>query len=80
MAEILFKLMTQGDSQTQKSRHTTVRQEIHLISKFLNAISENPTRNEITQYVQHDIQNPSMIDYFVHNIDLIALARKTKRR
>ena len=38
----------QGDSPTQKSRHTTVRQELHVFSKFSNAISENLTRNEIT--------------------------------
>ena len=28
----------QGDSLTQTSRHTIVRQKIHIFSKFLNAI------------------------------------------
>ena len=71
----------QGDSRTQKSRHTTVRQEIHIFSKLLNAISEKITRNEIT-HVKHDSQKILawlIIDYFVHNIDLIALARKNFR-
>ena len=31
----------QSDSPTQTSRHTTVRQEIHIFSKFLNAIQES---------------------------------------
>ena len=43
----------QGDSPTQKSRHRTVREEIHKFSKFLNAISENLTSNETTQHVKH---------------------------
>ena len=44
----------QGDSQTEISRHATVRQEIHTFSKFSNAISEKLTCNEITQDVEHD--------------------------
>ena len=70
----------QGDSQTEISRHATVRQEIHTFSKFSNAISEKLTCNEITQHVEHDLQKILtwfIIDYFVHNNDLIALARKT---
>ena len=69
----------QGDSPAQKCRHTTVRQEIHIFSKFLNAISENLTGNEITQHVKWDLQKILawfIIDYFVHNIDLIAIGRK----
>ena len=68
-----------GGSSTQKSRHTTVRQEIHILSKFLNAVSENLTSNEKTQHVKHDLQEILawfVIDYFVHYIDLIAQARK----
>ena len=48
----------QGDSPTQTSRHTIVRQEIHLFSKFLNAIREDLTRNKITQ---HNTKNLSMV-------------------
>ena len=72
----------QGDSSTQKSRHTTVRQEIHIFSKFFIAISENLTSNEITQHVEHDLKfflAWFIINYFVQIIDLIALARKTFR-
>ena len=46
----------QSNSPTQTSRHTTVRQEIHIFSKFLNAIRENLTSNDITQHVKYDIQ------------------------
>ena len=41
----------QSDSTTQTSRHTIVRQEIHIFSKFLNAIRENLTNDQITQNV-----------------------------
>ena len=49
---------------------------IHVF-KFLNAIRENLTKNEITQHVKHDLQkNLSIlawfkIVYFSHNVDLI---------
>ena len=72
----------QSDSPTQTSRHTTVRQEIHIFSKFLNAIREDLTSNDITQHVKHDLQKILawlIIDYFSHNIDLIAQARKLFR-
>ena len=64
----------QGDSPTQTSRHKNVRQEIHIFSKFLNAIREDLTRNEITQHVKHNLQKILpwfVIDYFSHNLDLI---------
>ena len=69
----------QSDSPTQTSRHTTIRQELHIISKFLNAICEGLTSNDITQHVKQVLQKtlPGFIsDYFSHNIDLIAQARK----
>ena len=51
-------------------------------SKFLNAIRENLTSDEKFQSVNHDLQMLLpwfMIDNFVHNIDLIALSRKSFR-
>ena len=39
----------QGDSPTQTSRHTTVRHEINMFSKFLKAIREKLTSNDITE-------------------------------
>ena len=45
----------QSDSPTQTSRHTTVRQEIHIFSKFLNAIQES-IRYYILQHVNNDLQ------------------------
>ena len=69
----------QGDS---PSRHTTVRQEIHIFSKFLKAFRENLTSNDITQHVKHNLQKILawfIIDYCVHTIDLIAQARKNFR-
>ena len=41
----------QGDSPTQTSRLTMVRQEIHKFSNFLNATREDLSRNEKTQHV-----------------------------
>ena len=70
---------TQGDSPNQTSRYTAVRQEISTFSKFLNTIRENLTNNDISQNVKHDPQNKLawfIIEYFVHNLDLISLARK----
>ena len=69
----------QGDSPTQTSRHTIVRQEIYIFSKILNAIRKDLSINEITQHIKHDLQNILawfVIDYFCHNIDLIEQARK----
>ena len=68
----------QSVSPTQTSRHTTVRQEIHIFSNFLNAIREDLTSYYITQHVKHELQKILawfIIDYFSHNIDLIAQAR-----
>ena len=72
----------QGDLPTQSSRHTIVRQEIHIFSKFLNAIREDLTKNEITQHVKHDSQKILawfFIDYFSHNFDLIEQTRTNFR-
>ena len=69
----------QRNSPTQTSLHTTIRQEIDLFSKFLNAIREDLTSNDLTQYGKHDLQKFLawlIINYFVHNIDLFAQARK----
>ena len=76
---ILESKELQNDSPTQTSRHTIVRQEIHIISKFLNAIREYLTNNDITQYVKHDLQKILawfIIDSFSPYIDLIAQARE----
>ena len=40
---------TQSDSSTQTSRHTIVRQKIHIFSKFLKAIRENLINYQLTQ-------------------------------
>ena len=72
----------QSDSPTQTSQHTIVRQEIHIFSKFLRAIRENLTNDQITQKVKHDLQEISacfIIDYFSHNIDLIEQVRNDFR-
>ena len=72
----------QNDSPTQRSRHTIVRQEIQIFSKFLNAIREDITKKDTTQHVSHDIQKILawfITDYFDHNIGLIAHVRKNFR-
>ena len=59
-----------------------MRQEISFFSKFLSTIRGNLTSNEISQKVEHDLQKILawfIIDYFVHNIDLIAKSRKSFR-
>ena len=73
---------TRCESPTETSRHSTVRQEICIFSKLLNLISGNLTSNEISQKAKHDLQKILawfIIDCFVHNIDLIALSRKSFR-
>ena len=73
------KHVSQGDSPTHASRHTAVRQEISIFPFFLNTIRENPTNNDISQNVKHDLSKILawfILDYFVHNLDLISLARK----
>ena len=65
---------SQDDLPTPTSRH--------ILSKLLNAISENLTSNDIIQHVKQGLQKFLawfVIDYFVHNIDLIEQARKTFR-
>ena len=69
----------QGDSTVYTSRHTTVRQEMNIFSKLLNAIREIFTNNDVSQNVKRDLKKNLawfIIDYFSHNIDLISLARK----
>ena len=56
-----------------------MRQEICVFSKFSNTIRENLTSNEISQKGKHDLHAWFIIGYFVHNIDLIALSRKSFR-
>ena len=71
---------TQGDSQTQTSRPTAVRQEINIFSNFLNTIREKLKNNDISQNVEHDLQKLLawfIIDNFLHNLDHISLARKS---
>ena len=66
----------------QTSRHTNVRNEIAAFSAFLNTIRENFSNNETSPNVKHDLQKILawfMKDYFTHNIDLIAQARKNFR-
>ena len=46
----------QNESPTQTSRHSIVRQEIYLFSKFFNTIRENLISNEISQNVTRDLQ------------------------
>ena len=72
----------QSDSPTQTSRHTIVRQEIQIFSKFLNEIREDLLNKDITQHVKHNLQKILawfIVKYFIHNIDLIAQARKNFR-
>ena len=61
----------QSDSTTQTFGHTTVRQEIHIFSKILNAICEDLTSKDITQHVKHELQKILacfIINYVGHNI------------
>ena len=72
----------QSDSPTQTSRHTILRQEIHIFSNFLNVIRENLTNDQITQNVKHDLQKTLtrfIINYFSPKLDLIEEARKNFR-
>ena len=68
----------EDDSPTKTSRHPAVKQGISFFSKFLNTIRENLTNNDISQNVKQDLQKILawfIIDYFVHKLDLISLAR-----
>ena len=73
---------TESTSPVQTSRHTNVRNEIAAFSAFLNKIRENFLNNEISSNVKNDFQKILawfIINYFAHNIDLIAQARKNFR-
>ena len=79
---ILEKTETESMSPVQTSIHTNVRNEIAAFSAFLHAIHEKISKNEISQNVKQDLQKILtwfIIDYFMHNIDLIAQARKNFR-
>ena len=79
---ILENIGTENTSTVQTSKHTKVRNEIASFSAFLNTIRENFSNNEISPNVKHDLQKILawfIIDYFAHNIDLIAQARKNYR-
>ena len=79
---ILENKGTESTSPVQKSRHTNVRNEIAAFSAFLNTIREDFLNNETSRNVKHDLQKILawfIIDYFAHNIDLIAQARKNFR-
>ena len=79
---MLEKKETESTSPVQTSRHTKVRNKIAAFSAFLNTIRENFSNNETSLNVKHDLQKILawfIIDYFSHNIDLIAQARKNFR-
>ena len=79
---ILEKTEIESTSPVQTSRHTNVRNEIAAFSAFLNTIREIFSSNEISQNVKHDLQKILpwfIIDYFTHNSDLIAQARRSFR-
>ena len=76
---ILEKKETESTSPVQTSRHTNVRNELAAFLAFLNTIRENFSNNEILPNDKHDLQKILawfIIDYFTHDIDLIAQARK----
>ena len=59
-----------------------MRNEIAAFSAFLNTIREILTSNGVSQNAKHDLLKILawfIIDYFAHNIDLIAQARKNIR-
>ena len=75
----ICNITSQYGKYTLEISSPTVRQEININSKFLNAIRENLTSNDIKQPVKHNLQKILawlIFDYFVYNVDLIALARK----
>ena len=79
---ILEKTEAQSTSPTQTSKHTKVRNEITAFLTFLNIIRENFTNNDVSQNTKHDLQKILawfIKDYFTHNLDLIAQARKNFR-
>ena len=76
---IIEKTETENTSPVQTSRHTNVRNEIAAFSAFLNTIRKSFSNKEISPNVKHDLQKILawfIIDYFNHNIDLIAQAKK----
>ena len=59
-----------------------MRNETAAFSAFVNTIRENLTSNDVSQNAKHDLQKILawfIIDYFTHNFDLIAQARKNFR-
>ena len=79
---ILETTEAQSTSPIQTSKHTKVRKEITAFSTFFNGIRENFYSNDVSQNTKHDLEKILAwftIDYFTHNIDLIAQARKNFR-
>ena len=79
---ILERTETKSTSLVQTSRHTNVSNEIAAFSAFLNTICEHFSNNEISPNVKHVLQKmlaSFIVDYFTHNIDVIAQARKNFR-
>ena len=74
--------MKETENGNQTSRHSSVIEEVCIFSNFLKTIRENLISHEISQNVKHDLQKIIswfIIYYLVHNIDLIALSRKSFR-
>ena len=79
---IIEKTEVQSKSPSQTSKHTKVRNQITVFSTFLNIIRENFTNNDVSKNTKHDLQKILawlIIDYFTHNLNLIAQARKNFR-
>ena len=70
---------TSNESPRQTSRHSTVRQEIHLFSKFLGTIRENLTSHETSQNDMTYDKSYVLVYYSVQNLDFISITRKNFR-
>ena len=75
---ILEKTEVQSISPTETSKHTKVRNESTVFSKFLHIIRERFTKEDVSQNTKHDLQKILawfIIDDFTHKLDLISQAR-----
>ena len=70
---------TESDSPTQTSRHTIVRQEIYIFSKFLHAIRENRTNDQITQNVKHGSQKILACFKWIILVTILILLNKQEK-